>query len=178
MISLSVMVVCALVLVFALIGTQRQTALANETQQPQAVQTASPERDEPTLVAQALDSDAEIADDENVEATESGLQYVKLEEGDGASPQRGQTVVVHYTGMLEDGTVFDSSRERGRPFSFRIGVGQVIRGWDEGVGMMQVGDRWKLIIPPELAYGERGAGGVIPPNATLIFDVELLRIAG
>lgn len=173
------MVVCALVLVFALVGTQRQTALANETQQPQAVQTAAPapEEDAP-LVAQAPDSDADIVPDENLETTDSGLQYVKLAEGDGASPQPGQTVVVHYTGMLEDGTVFDSSRERGRPFSFRIGVGQVIRGWDEGVGMMQVGDRWKLIIPPELGYGERGAGGVIPPNATLIFDVELLRIAG
>ncbi|MGK7890234.1 MAG: FKBP-type peptidyl-prolyl cis-trans isomerase [Leptolyngbyaceae cyanobacterium] len=108
--------------------------------------------------------------------TESGLQYVELVEGTGATPVTGSTVQVHYTGTLENGAVFDSSRDRGRPFSFRIGVGQVIKGWDEGVGSMQVGGRRKLIIPSELGYGTRGAGGVIPPNATLIFDVELLRI--
>ena len=114
---------------------------------------------------------------ENIITTDSGLQYVELEEGTGATPKRGQTVVVHYTGTLEDGKKFDSSRDRGTPFSFKIGVGQVIQGWDEGVGSMRVGGRRQLIIPPELGYGSRGAGGVIPPNATLIFDVELLRIA-
>ena len=115
--------------------------------------------------------------EENLVTTDSGLQYVDLQKGTGASPQRGQTVTVHYTGTLEDGTKFDSSRDRNQPFSFTIGVGQVIKGWDEGVASMQVGGRRKLIIPADLGYGDRGAGGVIPPNATLIFDVELLKIS-
>ena len=118
----------------------------------------------------------EAALDDDIVTTESGLQYEVIAEGDGATPQPGQRVYVHYVGTLEDGTKFDSSRDRGNPFDFTIGHGQVIKGWDEGVGMMKVGDRRKLIIPPELGYGARGAGGVIPPNATLIFDVELLRI--
>ena len=109
--------------------------------------------------------------------TPSGLKYVEIKEGTGATPKTGQTVVVHYTGTLEDGTKFDSSRDRGQPFSFKLGVGQVIKGWDEGLSTMKVGGRRLLTIPPELGYGARGAGGVIPPNATLIFDVELLRIS-
>jgi peptidylprolyl isomerase len=108
--------------------------------------------------------------------TPSGLQYEDIVEGTGASPTAGRTVSVHYTGTLTDGTKFDSSRDRGEPFKFTIGVGQVIKGWDEGVLSMKVGGRRKLTIPADLGYGARGAGGVIPPNATLVFDVELLGV--
>jgi len=108
--------------------------------------------------------------------TESGLQFIDIEVGTGDSPQSGQTVEVHYTGWLTDGTKFDSSLDRGQPFSFVIGTGQVIAGWDEGVASMNVGGERRLIIPPELAYGESGYPGVIPANAQLIFDVELLAI--
>jgi peptidylprolyl isomerase len=97
-------------------------------------------------------------------------------EGDGPSPETGQTVTVHYTGWLEDGTKFDSSLDRGQPFTFAIGMGQVIAGWDEGVATMKVGGKRQLVIPSELGYGEQGAGAVIPPNATLIFEVELLAV--
>ncbi len=113
---------------------------------------------------------------ENMETTPSGLQYVDLKVGTGASPQTGQTAVVHYTGWLVDGTKFDSSKDRNQPFTFAVGRGQVIKGWDEGVATMKVGGTRKLVIPPDLAYGARGAGGVIPPNATLTFEVELLEI--
>ncbi len=115
---------------------------------------------------------------EDLTTLDSGLQYEEMTVGEGASPQTGERVSVHYTGTLLDGTQFDSSRDRNRPFDFKIGVGQVIKGWDEGVSSMKVGGRRKLVIPPNLAYGDRGAGGVIPPNATLIFDVELLRVGG
>ncbi len=110
--------------------------------------------------------------------TGTGLQYIDIEAGTGEAPQPGQTIVVHYTGWLEsDGTKFDSSVDRGTPFSFPIGLARVIKGWDEGLATIQVCGQRRLIIPPELAYGETGAaGGAIPPNATLIFDVELLEI--
>ena len=119
---------------------------------------------------------AEEKKEGGVITTASGLQYEVVKEGEGASPDSGQRVTVHYTGTLTDGKKFDSSVDRGQPFTFVIGVGQVIRGWDEGVLSMKVGGKRKLTIPPELGYGARGAGGVIPPNATLIFDVELLGI--
>ena len=119
---------------------------------------------------------AKDADKEEVVTTKTGLQYVDIKVGEGTLPKLGDTVVVHYTGWLEDGTKFDSSVDRGEPFSFPIGMGRVILGWDEGVGTMRVGGVRKLIIPPDLGYGARGAGGVIPPNATLIFEVELLEI--
>lgn len=108
--------------------------------------------------------------------TVSGLQYVDVIEGTGATPKSGQTVVVHYTGWLTDKTKFDSSVDRNEPFSFVLGQGQVIKGWDEGLSTMKVGGKRTLTIPPTLGYGARGAGGVIPPNATLIFDVALLEI--
>ena len=105
-----------------------------------------------------------------------GLQIEKLAEGTGATPKTGDRVTVHYTGWLTDGSKFDSSVDRGQPFVFTIGRGQVIGGWDQGVATMKVGDKVRLTIPPELGYGARGAGGVIPPNATLIFEVELLGV--
>jgi peptidylprolyl isomerase len=114
--------------------------------------------------------------------TPSGLQIIDSKVGTGASPKAGQTCVMHYTGWLYEngakGKKFDSSVDRGEPFEFPIGRGQVIAGWDEGVGTMKVGGKRTLIIPPALGYGARGAGGVIPPNATLIFDVELLGVKG
>ena len=108
--------------------------------------------------------------------TPSGLIYEDVTVGKGDAAALGQTVSVHYTGWLPDGTKFDSSKDRNEPFEFPLGAGYVIRGWDEGVQGMQVGGVRKLTIPPELGYGARGAGGVIPPNATLIFEVELLEI--
>ena len=108
--------------------------------------------------------------------TASGLKYEDLKEGTGAEAKAGQTVSVHYTGWLTDGQKFDSSKDRNDPFSFRLGRGQVIAGWDEGVQGMKVGGVRKLTIPPQLGYGVRGAGGVIPPNATLVFEVELLDV--
>ncbi len=108
--------------------------------------------------------------------TPSGLQYEDSKEGTGAAAQSGQTVSVHYTGWLTDGKKFDSSKDRNQPFEFPLGAGRVIKGWDEGVRGMKVGGVRKLTIPSNLGYGARGAGGVIPPNATLVFEVELLKI--
>lgn len=112
----------------------------------------------------------------NVTRANNGLIIEEVQVGTGATAVKGKSVKVHYTGTLTDGKKFDSSRDRGEPFSFQLGVGQVIKGWDQGVDGMKVGGKRKLTIPAELGYGQAGAGGVIPPNAVLLFDVELLGV--
>lgn len=110
------------------------------------------------------------------EKTDSGLRYQIIQQGNGAKAEKGKTVSVHYKGQLPDGTVFDSSYKRNEPIDFLLGMGQVISGWDEGVQLLKVGDKARFVIPSHLGYGSKGAGGVIPPNATLIFDVELMNV--
>jgi len=207
LISLALVLIFSVVLVIAQIASSTSVAIAAEPPTTEQLVT-EPATTEPTELTEPIVAEiaeitevakiAEAPEVESIEATnatetteateagnepdiittESGLQYRILVEGTGAQPQRGNNVLVHYTGTLTDGTKFDSSRDRDRPFSFKVGVGQVIRGWDEALSLMHVGDRWEITIPPELGYGQRGAGGVIPPNATLVFDVELLRIGG
>ncbi|WP_254449331.1 FKBP-type peptidyl-prolyl cis-trans isomerase [Anabaena sp. UHCC 0253] len=166
--SVAFMLVCVGILVFTQISGKQNTAIATQLTQTQLATTVIQENN--TLIASNTMSEA------NTVTTPSGLKYVELVEGTGDTPKSGQTVEVHYVGTLEDGTKFDSSRDRGQPFSFKIGIGQVIKGWDEGLSTMKVGGRRQLIIPSELGYGARGAGGVIPPYSTLLFDVELLGV--
>lgn len=139
---------------------------------------STPWRDNSTIALADRDDLASGVSDEPAEevTTASGLKYIDLAKGAGESPKPGQTAVVHYTGWLTDGTKFDSSVDRRSPFSFKVGKKEVIGGWDEGVASMKVGGKRKLIVPPHLGYGARGAGGKIPPNATLVFEVELLDI--
>ena len=142
-----------------------------------------PEDPNPNLFAMAPDNtSADVSalggplESADTRITASGLKITELSVGDGAEASAGQTVVVHYRGTLENGKQFDASYDRVTPFSFPLGAGRVIKGWDEGVVGMKVGGKRKLVIPPDLAYGSRGAGGVIPPNATLTFEVELLDV--
>jgi FKBP-type peptidyl-prolyl cis-trans isomerase len=199
LLSVSVMLVCVVVLVLAQIGSDKDnSAIAIAKVTPyESIAFATPPgniatpitqtalaptvvTENSTLIASKKMSDNAVTNPSgwnNAVTTPSGLKYIDIEEGTGEAPKTGQKVTVHYIGTLENGTEFDSSVGRNRPFDFQIGVGQVIKGWDEGVGTMKVGGKRRLIIPSELGYGSRGAGGVIPPNATLIFDVELLKVS-
>lgn len=183
LISLGVMMTCFVLLVIIQLTGGKQAEAAAITTQPTVVTAvqAAPKDQATTLTNPQANPPVNSMTTPNesepqLVTTPSGLQYKDTVVGTGAIPQPGQNVVVHYTGTLTDGTKFDSSLDRNQPFSFRIGAGQVIKGWDEGLSTMRVGGKRQLTIPPDLGYGARGAGGVIPPNATLVFDVELLRI--
>jgi peptidylprolyl isomerase len=164
-----------LILAAGLAGCSQKAADRNDS--VASVPVATSHTSAPEAAPPAATAAADVfAMPQNLQTTSSGLQYVIDQPGTGAQPRSGQKVRVHYTGWLPNGTKFDSSRDRGEPFEFVVGQRQVISGWDEGVGAMKVGERRTLVIPPNLAYGSRGAGGVIPPNATLVFKIELLGV--
>ncbi|WP_373480513.1 FKBP-type peptidyl-prolyl cis-trans isomerase [Geminocystis sp.] len=178
--SMGIVMVCGVFLIISLIfNNNKPEAIAEEigTNNVTLTQNVSLIADASQLKPKGkMDIDLSTA-----QTSSTGLKSIETVAGDGVNPQRGQKVTVHYTGYLAEegfkrGKKFDSSLDRNQPFTFTIGVGQVIKGWDEGVASMSVGSKTTLIIPPDLGYGARGAGGAIPPNATLIFDVELLGI--
>jgi peptidylprolyl isomerase len=174
LISAAAVIVCVVALVVVQLTSKTADVLAS----PLVVSASTTELvatvQQPNSMERLIAMDANSSPASDYVTTASGLKYKDIVEGTGASPTIGKSVTVHYTGTLTDGSKFDSSRDRNQPFSFPIGAGRVIKGWDEGVATMKIGGRRELVIPPELGYGARGAGGVIPPNATLIFDVELL----
>ena len=194
LISSAVCVACLIVALVSQIVAPSTVIAAAPAAQTAIVQTAGlnaasspmeldPDETNPTLFAMAPDSTQADASAlggpmsaDKAQILASGLRVTDIEVGTGPEAVAGQTVVVHYRGTLENGKQFDASYDRGKPFTFPLGRGQVIKGWDEGVQGMKVGGKRKLVIPSELGYGTRGAGGVIPPNATLIFEVELLDI--
>lgn len=171
-------VVILFVLLASACGRSREEATPTPLP-PTEAELAAMNTPTPTTGDAAADAEVVAAETNagNTVTTASGLQYTEVRAGSGPKPQPGEVVAVHYTGRLADGTVFDSSRERGEPIRFPIGVGYVIPGWDEGIAMMNQGGQATLVVPPELGYGADGFGDVIPANATLTFDVELLEIA-
>ena len=154
----------------------RQGTEAENFNAVEAFRTFEGAREKRIAAERAAKADALNKLSEGFKETKSGLRYQIIQEGSGKKAEAGKMVSVHYKGQLADGTVFDSSYKRNQPLDFQVGVGQVIAGWDEGIGLLKVGDKARFVIPSDLGYGSRGAGGVIPPDAILVFDVELMDV--